>query len=234
MKHREVRNLMTTNVVTVHRDTPFKEIAQLLAQYKVSGVPVLDPDNTVIGVVSEADLLRKESAERLPVFAGEKRRRAAEKAAGRVAADVMTAPAITIEPEATVVQAAKLLAKHDVKRLPVVDSDGILVGIVSRRDLLKVFLRSDDELREEILHDVFERTLWVDRTECDVEAHDGIVRLRGQLETKSLVSIAVSLTRKVDGVIDVVDLLSYDRDDNKTTPTSGSYVDIAHRPWSSR
>ena len=146
-----VRDVMTTSVVTVHRITPFKEIAELLAHHKISAVPVLSMGRHVVGVVSEADLLRMQGPDARPDRLGSPRHRwfGRDSHLGYTAGKLMTAPAITIHPDATIPAAARLLNDRHIRRLPVVHPDGVLIGIVSRSDLLSVFLRPDDEIAEE-------------------------------------------------------------------------------------
>jgi CBS domain-containing protein len=217
MRHIKVDDVMTRRVATVQVGAPFKEVARLLAERKISAVPVLDGDGKLAGIVSEADLLRKEQyhEDAMPTrrrFGSRRERVFRAKARGDFAGDVMTTPAITVGPEATVVEAAKLMIEQDVKRLPVVDSDGCLVGIVSRADLLWVFLRPDDEIAEEIRTDVFARVLLQEPT-YTVTVNNGIVLLSGKLDRRSTVEIAERLVRAVDGVVDVVNGLTYRVDD---------------------
>ncbi len=226
MKHREISAVMTTDVAVAHSDTPFKDIVALLAERHVSGVPVLGKDNSVVGIVSETDLLRGTSEHHRPFFAS-----------GRhgyephtVAAEMMTSPAVCAHPDTTVAHAAKLLAEEGVHRLPVVDTEGRLVGIVSRRDVLGVFLRSDSDLREEILGEIFGRTLWMDPSEVSVEVQSGVATLRGQVETKALVEIAGTLTRGVDGVVDVRNHLTYEHEDARIDRAHGKFVEFSHEP----
>jgi CBS domain-containing protein len=226
VKHREINTLMTTDVAVVDRDTPFKDIVALLADRHVSGVPVLGPDGRVEGIVSETDLLHGTTEEHRPLFAGGRRGPHPH----NVAADMMTAPAVTVYPDTTVAHAAKLLAEKGVRRLPVVDADGQLVGVVSRRDVLGVFLRSDQDLRDEIVHEVFERSLWMAPTEVSVEVKSGVATLRGQVETPSLIDIAGSLTRAVDGVVDVRNHLTSEHEDARLSREAGRYVDFSHEP----
>jgi CBS-domain-containing membrane protein len=145
---RRIRDVMTHEVVTVDEHTPFKEITQLLTDCRIGAVPVLDSEARVVGVVSEADLLLKEEYPQGPptgwLLEGHRRRATRAKATGATAVELMTAPAITIRPDASLAEAARLLHRHQIKRLPVLDPAGPLVGIVSRADLLKVFLCSDD------------------------------------------------------------------------------------------
>jgi CBS-domain-containing membrane protein len=190
---------------------------RLLSERRVSALPVLDAARRVVGVVSEADLLRKEEFPEQPgggrPFESRQRRAARAKAAGDTAAELMTAPAVTVGADATVAEAAKVLSRHGVKRLPVVDEAGRLLGIASRVDLLKVFLRSDEDIRREVRDEVFQRVLWVDPDGVAVEVRDGVVTLEGVLERRSLIPIAVRLVHGVDGVVDVVDRLTYEADD---------------------
>jgi CBS domain-containing protein len=219
MTHRTVRDVMTPGVATVEETTPYKTVADLLAERRISAVPVLDRDGRVAGIVSEADLLHKvefngDAAEG-SFLDRQLHRGARAKAAGTVAKDVMTSPAVTIPPDATVVEAARVMDRRKVKRLPVVDADGRLVGIVSRRDLLGVFLQPDEAIRAEVLDDVFHRVLWVEPPHISVEVQDGIVTLAGKLEQRSLVEIAVRLTTAVGGVVGVVNHLTYQTDDRR-------------------
>ena len=214
---RRVRDVMTPEVVTVGEQASFKEIAATMAEHRVSALPVLDADGRVTGIVSEADLLLKQELTEAPMgghlFQGHRQRVRRAKAAGATAAELMTAPAITVGPDATVTEAARLLHRHGIKRLPVVDPAGPLLGIVSRADLLKVFLRSDAEIAQEIRQEVLVRAMWVDPDSVTVQVRDGVVTLTGQLERRSLIPTAVSLVHGIDGVVDVVDQLTFGLDD---------------------
>jgi len=217
MSRWRIKDVMTSDVIAVRADMPFKEIVDILADRGISAVPVVDDEDRVIGVVSEADLLHKTE------FAGEsvasrllesrRHRTAREKAAGDVAGEVMTAPAVTVTADMSVIEAARMMEEKEIKRLPVVDVQGRVVGIVSRRDLLKVFLQPDPEIRAEVLEQVFRRGMWIDERPLSVEVAEGVVTLGGELDAKSLIPIAVRLTRAVDGVVDVVDQLTYRYDD---------------------
>jgi CBS domain-containing protein len=209
------------DVVVVQAGTPFKEVARVLADRGISAVPVVDEHTRVIGVVSEADLLYKESrleARKPSVFDGRQEARARHKADAVIAADLMSSPAITIGPGDDVVRAARRMEDHKVKRLPVVDEDGRLVGIVSRRDLLRLFTRPDAEIRSEILEDVLLRTLWIDPREVDVSVLDGVVRLCGTVEARSVADLVGRVVRGTDGVVDVVNEIGYVRDDSGDKP----------------
>jgi CBS domain-containing protein len=216
MTHMTVRDVMTEKVAVARESTPFKEIVRVLAEKQIGALPVLDENGNLVGVVSEADLLAKEEA---PGPSGIARLRQREralraKAAGDTAGALMTSPAVTVRPDQPVVEAARLLDRTGVKQLPVTDVDGALVGILSRRDLLKVFLRDDDEIREEVMREVFMRALWADPTQVQVSVQDGIVTLSGELQQHSSVPVAIRLTRGVDGVVDVVNRLTFAIDDS--------------------
>lgn len=221
MRRVMVREVMTAEVVTVRENTPFKEIVRLLAAHKISAVPVLDAMDRLVGIVSEADLLPKEeyrddlSASSLLMSRSERLSRL--KAAAGSAGQLMTTPAVTVRSDRTVVEAARLMDQKQLKRLPVLDPDDHLVGIVSRADLLRVFLREDAEIRAEVVAEVFGRILDVGADEVGIEVRDGVVTLAGELDDKSHVRIALQLTRQVDGVVDVIDQLSYRFDDTRVT-----------------
>jgi CBS domain-containing protein len=204
--HSRVQDVMTTPVVTVDRITPYKEIARLLTEHKISGMPVLIMGRHVAGVVSEADLLaaRDRNPEAgvwwLRWLAARKPHQ------GLVASQLMTSPAVTIQPEGTLARAARLMNAHHLRRLPVVDSDGKLLGIISRRDLLSVFLRPDPEIAHQV-REILTELLPGGPTGVEVAVHNGVVTLTGAPETSAdtdLIQIAVRLTWDVDGVVDVI------------------------------
>ncbi|MCX5613224.1 CBS domain-containing protein [Streptomyces sp. NBC_00047] len=197
MRHRSVADLMTPTAVSVRRGTPFKEIARLLDEFDITVVPVVDESERPVGVVSEADLLRRRDGG----------------SGATTASDVMTSPAITADPDWSVVRAARVMRKHSVKRLPVVDATGRLIGILSRSDLLQLFLRRDHAIQEEILEDVLTRTLRLSPSDLTVEVTDGVVTLSGTVGRHSLVPIVVRLCQSVDGVVDVINRLNYQHED---------------------
>ena len=233
MRHRTVQDVMTHQVVTAHRDTPFKEVAALLARNDVSAVPVVDSRQRPIGIVSEADLLRKESAQ--PESGGHgasvwMRPRDHQRAEAETAEGLMTATVFTARPEWSLVEAARMMDRHHIKRLPVINEAGVLAGIVSRSDLLQVFLRPDGAIRQEIVHDVLERTLFIAADTLTVDVVEGVVTLRGTLERQSLVPIAVRLCRSVDGVVAVHDQLRFSFDDRKVDLGPDHVHGIVHPP----
>ncbi|WP_406411416.1 CBS domain-containing protein [Streptomyces sp. NBC_01614] len=200
-----VSDVMTQTVVAVGRDAPFKEIVRTMEQWKVSAMPVLEGEGLVIGVVSEADLLPKEEFRDSDPSRSEQRRRLSDlaKAGAVTAEELMSAPAITVHPDATLAQAARIMAVRHIKRLPVVDDIGMLQGIVSRADLLKVFLRSDEDIEEEVRRTVVSYLFPALSHAIHVNVHEGVVTLRGHIHDTSLVSVAVRLARAVEGVVDV-------------------------------
>ncbi len=227
MKHRLIDQVMNRDVVKTLPDAPFKEVADLLARHAISGVPVVDRDDKVLGVVSETDLMFHQAAQDddaprpwyVPARRSRSARTARAKAGARTARDLMSSPAVTIGPRQTVTEAARTMAAHHVERLPVIDEEGRLMGIVTRSDLLAVFRRPDEEVRDEIVDDVLVRTLWLAPHTIDVRVHDGVVTLTGKLQRRSEVPIAIRLTGRVDGVVSVVDHLSYQEDDSHLRPT---------------
>lgn len=215
MRHQEVGELMTREVVTVPGNAAFKEIVRTLAQHRVSAVAVVDNAGHPLGVVSEGDLLPKSADQgdflrSLPT--PEPRER--EKAEGTRAEQLMSAPPVCARADWNVAEAARLMEAQGIKRLLVVDEADILVGIVSRRDLLKIFLRDDDAIRHEITGDVLDRTLHQDPGAITVEVTDGRVELHGTVRSKSLIPVIERMCRTVDGVVHVAEHLGYAVDDD--------------------
>ena len=210
--HSLVKDLMTTQVVTVGPATPFKEIVARLAEHKVSAVPVVDDAGLVLGVVSEADLLLKEEFPDpdadLPLFWTKRRRAEHDKAAAAVARDLMTVAVVSISPDATVAEAARRMHTAQVKRLPVLGEGGRLVGIVSRSDLLKVFNRPDEAIRREIIDEVIVGEFMMDPDRFFIQVHEGVAVLEGRVEQRSLLPLLVRAVRGVEGVVRVEDRLA--------------------------
>ncbi|MFJ3235263.1 CBS domain-containing protein [Streptomyces sp. NPDC086787] len=200
-----VSDVMTRRVVALRTGAAFKDIVRTMQEWRVSALPVLDGAGRVLGVVSEADLLPKEEySERDVGRYGQVRHFAeARKADGVTAGELMTAPAVTVPPDATIVRAARVMARSGVKRLPVVGSDGTLQGIVSRPDLLKVFLRDDSEIAEDVRCEVVARLFGSQAEEIRIEVRDGVVTLTGRVRETALIPIAARLARAVAGVVDV-------------------------------
>lgn len=206
-----VKNVMTTNVVAVRKSASFKEMAASLREHRVSAFPVLDDEGKVIGVVSEADLLTREALEfgTPGKVSSMLHHREQAKAAGITAEDLMTKPPATIGPGEFVSHAARLMYARRVKRLPVVDADGRLVGIVSRADVLSVYARPDTDIRQDILEKVILDTVLMDPERFTVTVEDGVVAMQGMPETASVGHDMIEEIRHVEGVVTVCDRLSY-------------------------
>ncbi|MEU6420398.1 CBS domain-containing protein [Streptomyces spiralis] len=206
-----VSDVMTHTVVAVGRHASFKDIVNLMAQWKVSALPVLEGEGRVIGVVSEADLLPKEEFRDSDPdrFTQLQRLSDLAKAGALRAEELMSTPAITVHANALLAEAARIMAQRKVKRLPVINDQGLLEGVVSRGDLLKVFLRSDDDIAEEVNMEILSCLFPTPIEPIHVGVSDGVVTLTGRVRDTSLVPIAARLVRAVEGVVDVeCDLVS--------------------------
>lgn len=218
MRTWQVGDVMTADVATVREDTPYREIVDVVTNRHISAVPVVDYFGHVLGVVSESDMLYKvelmgqQPVER-PLFEGRRRRQARAKADAAVARDLMTAPAVTTTAQTPIAAAARVMDRERVKRLPVIDDLGRVVGIVTRGDLLKVHLRPDADIRHDVVHEVLRRVLAVEEGVVRVEVRDGVVRLIGQLDRRTSVDLAGRLAAQVSGVVDVVNELGFKYDD---------------------
>ncbi|MGW3402532.1 CBS domain-containing protein [Streptomyces zhihengii] len=200
-----VGDVMTSTVVAVGLEARFKEIAAAMTQWRVTAVPVLEEEGRVVGVVSEADLLHKEELRDSEATLVGQREHLTDyaKAGGVTARDLMTTPAVTVPSDASLPQAARLMAQNAVKRLPVVDAHGVLKGIVSRSDLLKIFLRTDEDLAAEVRREVVDRFLPVSRPGIGVTVDKGRVTLTGPVADPALIPVVERLARAVEGVVDV-------------------------------
>ncbi|MEU1194307.1 CBS domain-containing protein [Streptomyces sp. NPDC005859] len=200
-----VSDVMTRAVVAVGRDALFKDIVRLMEGWKVSALPVLEGDGRVVGVVSEADLLPKEEFRDLVPDRFTQRQRLSDlaKAGALTAEEVMSSPAVTVHGSTTPAEAARIMARRNVKRLPVIDDEGRLEGVVSRSDLLKVFLRDDEDLTEEVRHEVVDRLFPLPADHIRVEVSEGVVTLTGWVDGPELIPVAERLARTVEGIVDV-------------------------------
>ena len=215
----KVRDVMTTEVATVHPTTSLKYVARLLGRLGISGVPVVD-GGVVVGVVSEADVLVKERG--LVDRSGSFLRRSAApgvdaKIEALTAGEAMTSPPVVIGPERPVRAAARTMLDRRISRLPVVD-DGRLVGIVTRADLVRAFTRADAALEREIRHDVMQRSMWIQPDLVEVSVVDGAVTLAGVVDTKTDAEVLERLVRHVPGVVSVEAKLQWRLRDRDLTP----------------
>jgi CBS domain-containing protein len=214
----KVQEIMTTDVLTIGPEAPLKDVARILVEHRVSGIPVCDIERRVLGVVSEGDILYKSQPRDgrggpLAWLLDSGSASAAAKAAARTVDEAMTAPAITISPLRSVDEAARLMTEHGVNRLPVV-AGGELVGIVTRADLVRAFTRSDAAIRDEIVEELLERTLWLEPGAVQVGVVAGDVRLAGRLQTRSDASLLERLVARVAGVVSVESELGWVVDDS--------------------
>ncbi|MCX4530773.1 CBS domain-containing protein [Streptomyces sp. NPDC002596] len=193
MKTRTVGEVMTSEVVCASRQTPLDDVARLLDRHRIRALPVVDHDDKVVGVVSGADL--------------------AHGSVATTAGELMTTPAVTVHPEQRVSDAARLMERQDVDRLPVVDEEDRLIGIATRRDLLRVFLRTDEEIRQQVVEEVLVSALGLPPGAVAVSVRDGMVVLEGRLHRRSDVPLAVRSTWRLEGVVGVVNRLGFDIDD---------------------
>jgi CBS domain-containing protein len=222
-----VRDVMTRDVLTVRPDTPLKDVAQLLVARGISGLPVVDVDGTVLGVVSEADLLVKEQGADAIVHRPLSRIRGEDDATvaqlGKLravtAGEAMTAPPITITPTRSIHEAAAVMTAQHVNRMPVLDDDR-LVGIVTRADLIRAYVRSDEELATAIRQDVILKLMWLDPSTFTVVVEDGIVSIAGRVERRSTSEILERSIRLVPGVVDVRASVAWWLDDRELQPAS--------------
>ncbi|QNE73371.1 CBS domain-containing protein [Streptomyces finlayi] len=196
-----VSDVMTHTAVAVGRRASYKEIVQLMEQWKISALPVLEGEGRVIGVVSEADLLPKEEYRVDVPTASDRPPSDVARAQAVYAEELMSSPAVTVHPDATLAEAARIMARRRVKRLPVVDRLGLLEGIVSRGDLLKVFLRSDEDIATEIRSGVLPNV--PNTTGVEISVKEGVVVLGGHLDDRALVPLLARAVRAVEGVVDI-------------------------------
>jgi len=213
----KVRDLMTTEPITTTPDAPLKEAARIMVREKVSGLPVL-ADGRLVGIVTEGDFLRQEANRdqpyRLSLLEALFGEGGAEPAVETVA-EVMTEPVVTITPDATISEAARVMSHRKVKRLPVVDDDGNLIGVISRADVVNAFTKPDEVIEDEVREDIVRRLLFLEPDAVDVRVADGVVTLSGELENRTEAHLLEELTRRIAGVVRVVSNLTYQIDDER-------------------
>lgn len=188
-----VVDVMTSDVITVRADTPITEAARLMFRHRVSGLPVCDSDSCLIGMITEADFLRLEV----------ERDTAEAPALVETVDQVMSAPVLTIEPGATIADAARVMVVEDVNRLPVIDGQSRMLGIISRLDVVAAFTRPDEVIEDEIREDVLRRVMGFDVDAIDVSLSDGVATFRGTIGTRAESALLEELVRRLDGVLRV-------------------------------
>ncbi len=216
MEHR-IESVMTTEVVTARPSTPFRELVDLLQRKRISALPVVDQDDRLVGIVSEADLLVKQGyphgGDDVGLVHALRHRQRLGKAAGICALDVMTRQVVSVPVGTEVAAAARLMIRLGIKRLPVVDGQGRLAGIVTRGDLLKVFLRPDQAISWEVAHEIVQGRIGIPRGAVAVQTRNGMVSLTGQVERRSQVTELVRQVQAVHGVVSVDARLTWNVDD---------------------
>jgi CBS domain-containing protein len=202
----KTRDLMTTEVVTVAPETSLKDVAALLVERRISGVPVVDEDRHVLGVISEADILVREGGdgrrEGLLGWLFEPDDGMERKLTATTAGDAMSSPPVTVGPEVPIHAAATRMVGAGINRLPVVHEDR-LVGIVSRADLVRAFARDDAEIAEEIQSEVLQRTLWIEPGRVRVSVQGGAVEISGEVDTETDAELLPLFVQRVPGVVSV-------------------------------
>jgi CBS domain-containing protein len=222
----KVRDLMATEPITTTASTPLKEAARVMVRNKVSGLPVVNDGGDLVGIVTEGDFLRQEASRDQPyrfnlldaLFGDDPAEPVAE-----TVAEVMTEKVITITADASLSEAARVMADRNVKRLPVVGDEGELVGVISRADVVNAFTKPDEVIEDEVREDIVRRLLFLDPNAVEVEVVEGVVTLGGELENRTEAHLLEELTRRIDGVIRVNSQLTFQVDDarvDKTYPLS--------------
>jgi len=227
VKHRTVGEVMTSEVVQAHPDTAFKELARLLTSHHISGLPVVDDDDKVMGVVSQTDLTRRQAAHGRTGSGRDRVLRALRRIAhahptatpALTASGLMSTPAVTVHPEQRVVDAARIMERRHIDRLPVVDEEDRLIGITTRRDLLRVFLRTDEEIREDVAGAVCLHSPARDADKLHIDVRDGIVTIEGAADPEISTTALIRAAWRVDGVVGVVNRLTADRRDASVQPS---------------
>lgn len=219
LRDHHVSDVMTCDVVSVTADTGFKEVVDTIADAGVSALPVVDGERKVIGVISVSDLMAKVVRDRHAILhPGQARRCEAE-----TARDVMTVPAITTSRSTSVIDAARTAAKAKVRQMPVVDAEGKMVGVVTRSDLIRVFLHTDQEIRQHVVDDVLVRHFGIDPSTLRISVEAGIVTVTGQVERRLLIGPIVDMIRQIAGVVAVHNQLTYTIDDTILPPSRVYY-----------
>lgn len=202
----QVVDLMTTDVITVSPGGAIREAARLMFRNRVSGLPVIDENAGLVGIITEADFLRLEVS----------REEDAEPAPVETVGEVMNKGVVTVDPAMSIYEAAKIMVVQDIKRLPVVDPEDRLLGIISRADIVSLFTRPDDVIEDEIREDLIRRVLFVDPDEVDVKVQNGVVVFVGEIGTKTESRLLEELARRLDGVVRVDNQLTWRIDDTRS------------------
>jgi CBS domain-containing protein len=240
-----VDDLMTRKVICVTENTPVKELVALMKRHNISGLPVVDDDGTLVGIVSEVDLLtilgepvqeggssRKRTHGWVDWLMRSRRlRHIGEEPDLSTAGSFMTRDVVTAHASTPIREAARAMIEAKIKRLPVVDEANKVVGIISRQDLLRPFLQSDEQIRQEVLDNIAKRVLWINPSELNVVVNQGVVDIHGQVALRSQKEILIELTRRVNGVVAVEDHLLANEDDRQAEPEWLRRESREAEPW---
>ena len=213
-----VVDLMASEVISVRRETPLRDAARVMVEKGISGLPVTDEDGALVGVISEGDFLRKE-VDRGDVFGQgllgvlfDSRDSLAD---AETVGEVMSDNIFTVSPDASLVEAARTMTTHGVKRLPVVTREGRLVGVISRRDVVAAFTRPDELIDDEIREDILRRLLFLDPSLVEITVKGGVVEISGELPTKTDARLLEAMVQRTDGVIRAEFDLTWKHDDTQ-------------------
>lgn len=209
----QVVDLMTSDVVTVAPDSPLKQAARLMFRHGVSGLPVVDDSARLVGMITEADFLRLQVERDIPDDHDPGKAHPISEVE-RVS-EVMSKGVITVDPDMSLGEAARIMAVQEIKRLPVVDEDGKLLGIISRMDIVAVYTRPDEVIEDEIREDLIRRVLFVDPDGVDVRVSQGVVTLIGEIGTRTEAALLEELARRLDGVVRVENRMTWRVDDGR-------------------
>ncbi len=219
-----VLDLMSTELIRVRPETTLRDAARLMVEAKISGLPVTDDEGNLVGLVTESDFLRKEVDRGEIMDTGllgilfNNRDSLAE---AETVEEVMATDLFTISPEATLVEAARAMTSHGIKRLPVVDREGKLIGVIARSDIVAAFTRPDELIEDELKEDVMRRLLFLDPGLVNIEVDGGVVRISGELPTRSDARLLEAMVQRTDGVIRAELDVTWKVDDTKI-PTKQS------------
>jgi CBS domain-containing protein len=199
-----VKSVMTTHLVCLAPDTPFKECVDMIRLHRIGALPVVDDSGRLLGILSKSDLLRKAERSTDPDE---------RKATARTAGEAMTRTVITSTEESSLTEAARLMHRAAIRHLPITDTDGKLVGMISRADLLKVFLRTDESIRHEITEVLLPRAFGIPSGGLEVEVREGIVHIGGEVESSGTARLIVAFIDRIEGVVGVESAVGHRRDD---------------------
>lgn len=208
-----VLDIMTMDVLTARPDESLKDAARTMVRAGVSGLPVVDSSGTLVGIITEADFLEREADRSRRRLLNAMLDECDSVVEAETVGEVMSTDPVVIFPEATVTEAARMMAHHHVKRLPVVDESGKLVGIISRADVVAVFTRPDDVIEDEIREDIIRRVLLLEPDALDVQVKDGIVHISGTVPTATDARLLDELVRRIDGVVRLDSDVTFEVDD---------------------